>query len=360
MQKVSNFCTPHMGFTEDVSLSFYTPLVTCPSSWHMLSDRHSPVLPSTHVAHKITQREKQLQFQEFKRRQQIEKAVIKTEYNVYTTPSQNSCQQQFTAHAPPVESFVSFKPCGNDVQMIKAEPRDNFYSNCGHVMNYPNVNKNYHHVPSPVYMNPSDPPSQQHWNTMAPPNYPNVPPNVNVYNFPPSPPNSPQRLPNYPYQIYHNQVHVHEKPNASFVHSPINSLPNQYDQSQINGIPNNQPTQPIHHIPNQYFSNGYMKSNKGVKFSVRCNAPQQNPHFSQQGPNIGVFQDASNYAITTIAGQSCSMPHRFGPDERVEYDIEASIHMKIVENPRNRRGTHLKGDVDLPSIGSFLEYLNDS
>ncbi|KAL8622630.1 hypothetical protein ACOMHN_009264 [Nucella lapillus] len=44
----------------------------CPSGWHGLSDRHSPVLPSSHVAHKLSQREKQLQFQEFCKRQQLE------------------------------------------------------------------------------------------------------------------------------------------------------------------------------------------------------------------------------------------------------------------------------------------------
>lgn len=345
-----------MGFTEDVSLSFYTPLVTCPSSWHVMSDRHSPVLPSTHVAHKITQREKQLQFQEFKRRQQIEKAVIKTEYNVYT-PALNSCQQ-FTG--PAVDSFVTFKPCSNDVQMIKTEPQDTFYSNCGHGNNYPNA--------SPaMYFNPNEPPAPQHWNTMPPPNYPTLPPNVNVYNFPPSPPNSPQKVANYPYQIYPNQCQ--KNPHSSSVHSSFNSLPNQYDQSQ-NGFPiashsNPQPinhNQPTSHAHPQYFTNRYMKSDKGLKFSLRCNAPQQTPNLVPHGNNLGVFQDASNYAITTIAGQSCAMPHRFHPDERVEYDIEASIHMKIVENPRNRRSTHahLKGDVDLPSIGSFLEYLNDS
>lgn len=46
--------------------------VICPSAWHAMSDRHSPVLPSSHVAHKISQREKQIQFQEFCRRQHME------------------------------------------------------------------------------------------------------------------------------------------------------------------------------------------------------------------------------------------------------------------------------------------------
>lgn len=53
------------------------------------------------------------------------------------------------------------------------------------------------------------------------------------------------------------------------------------------------------------------------------------------------------------------MLYRFGLDERVEYDIEVFIYMKIVENFRNRWGMYFKGDVDFLFIGSFLEYLND-
>lgn len=346
MQKVSNFCTPHMGFTEDVSLSFYTPLVTCPSSWHMMSDRHSPVLPSTHVAHKITQREKQLQFQEFKRRQQIEKNVIKTEYDVYS-PMPSSCQQ---FHAPSVDTFVTFKPCSNNTQLVKSEPRDNFHTNCGRTMNYSNL-------PPTIYFNPNDRPPQQQWNTVSLPNYPAAPPNVNVYNFPPSPPNSPQKVVNYP---FNQQLYQTHDPSNLCVHPTMQTFTNQYNRHQSGTGFANYTNLPINHVQNQYASNGYMKSDKGVNFSVRCSAPQQNPQFPPQGNNFGVFQNTNNYAITTLAGQSCAMPQRFCPDDRVEYDIEASIHMKIVENPRNRRGPHLKGDVDLPSIGSFLEYLNDS
>ncbi|XP_061171664.1 neuronal PAS domain-containing protein 3-like [Saccostrea echinata] len=346
MQKVSNFCTPHMGFTEDVSLSFYTPLVTCPSSWHMMSDRHSPVLPSTHVAHKITQREKQLQFQEFKRRQQIEKTVIKSEYSMYN-PVQNSCQQYV---ASSVDSFTTFKPCSNGTQMIKAEPQENFYTTCGHTMNYPNS----------MLFNPMEQTPQQQWNAAVPPNYSAGPPNVNVYNFPPSPPYSPQKVANYSFNQHIYPQQGHNPTNLTCVHQPMQTLPDQFDRSQNSAGFANYHNLPISHVQNQYFSNGCVKPDRGVKFSVRCNASEQNSHFSPQGSNFGVFQNASNIAITTIAGPSCAMPHRFCPDERVEYDIEASIHMKIVENPRNRRGTHQKGDVDLPSIGSFLEYLNDS
>lgn len=40
--------------------------------------------------------------------------------------------------------------------MIKVELCDNFYMNCGYVMNYFNVNKNYYYVFLLVYMNFSD------------------------------------------------------------------------------------------------------------------------------------------------------------------------------------------------------------
>lgn len=79
-----------------------------------------------------------------------------------------------------------------------------------------------------------------------------------------------------------------------------------------------------------------MKFDKGVKFFVCCNVFQQNFYFFQQGLNIGVFQDVSNYVIMIIVGQFCFMLYWFGLDERVEYDIEVFIYMKIVENFRNR------------------------
>jgi hypothetical protein len=53
-----------------VILDIYS--MSCPSSWHAASDRHSPVLPNNHAAQKTFQRERQLYIADCRRKQCLE------------------------------------------------------------------------------------------------------------------------------------------------------------------------------------------------------------------------------------------------------------------------------------------------
>jgi len=145
--KISSFCTPHMGFTEDLSMTFYNSLDPCPSSWHSMSDRHSPVLPSTHVAHKITQREKQIQFQEFKRRQQMFSQTVIPEY---VCGSPNFHQSNTPLYGYEQISHERIPQNRSEVN-IKSEPVSDYHRPCSNQTEYRTPQ------PCPVYTNDNQP-----------------------------------------------------------------------------------------------------------------------------------------------------------------------------------------------------------
>ncbi|KAK7110593.1 hypothetical protein V1264_014437 [Littorina saxatilis] len=110
--------------------------VSCPSTWHCMSDRHSPVLPSSHVAHKISQREKQLQFQEFCRRQQMEDGTS----NHSNQTASSAWNGTHPCSASPSNSVISGQDMrhhgssGPSVNVITPSPNPAYlYSNESHV-----------------------------------------------------------------------------------------------------------------------------------------------------------------------------------------------------------------------------------
>lgn len=313
--KLSTFCTPHMGFTEDVSMAFYNTLDPCPSSWHTLSDRHSPVLPSTHVAHKITQREKQLQFQEFKRRQQMCNQTVYPVYNSclpYVAPQLYSCDQISQERHPQTINSVS----------VKTEPVVNAMPTCS------NINWNEHRNFQNGFHSYTD-------------NY-----------------SSPYCIP----------THSHNNGYQEYVYPSVNSYPPQYPTTYVSTeayFPHNMyPTYTNNEskIPgNSWFQQEEIQCNKpeipqkankraSIKVSMNCDYSRLG-----QAPIINNTQSRGNIQnrMTRIKSEDSSSV--------VHYDIEASVHMKIVENTCRdnncvRNKTH---EVDLPSIGSLFEFLNE-
>ncbi|KAK3094870.1 hypothetical protein FSP39_007328 [Pinctada imbricata] len=359
MQKISNFCSPHMGFTEDVSLSFYSPLLTCPSSWHALSDRHSPVLPSTHVAHKITQREKQLQFQEFKRRQHQEKHLQRPD-----TYSYNGYQELNSSPYPPVPPITN-GGSSYTTPYIKPEPPDTYgdqqcyqgpsiqqsFTNNGVGLQQPMVECLPNSYPVYPMMQHTVPPFHggQIYNQCQ---YPS-------YNFPPSPPISPMKYQHIPctntYQ--HHVYHVYPTAPVSsphFNHTMLHPLSNPNYSVPYGSTPVSHQSvmerKPATCRDDSQFKTTSLKP-QNIQLSVHCEPPNKLKKKSDQSQN-------RIQVTTSVSGQSCAVARNCCPGDQIEYDIEASIHMKIVENPR-RRNSSVKEDLDLPSIGSFLEYLND-
>ncbi|XP_050396684.1 aryl hydrocarbon receptor-like [Patella vulgata] len=84
-----------LSYTQPEDLAMSLQSTSCPSSWHMLGDRHSPVLPSNHVAHKIMQHEKQRQFLEFKRSQRQENHYVVELNNMATVDCTFSHQPEY-------------------------------------------------------------------------------------------------------------------------------------------------------------------------------------------------------------------------------------------------------------------------
>lgn len=323
--KIGSFCTPHMGFTEDLSMTFYNSLDPCPSSWHSMTDRHSPVLPSTHVAHKITQREKQIQFQEFKRRQQMFNQPVLQDFAC----SSPNYQYHPTPVNPQFYSYNQISPetipeCINGVT-IKTE----------HVGDYPRNCSN------PIWTDQRNSPVGNLYTNISPPSY-----------------HSATLMNNYGY-CQNDPSTVHQK------HYPGTHL--QYDRYQ---------PQTVFHASSNYYP-------QEVKFPVgpwikpeitRCNEqditrvgvkrPSASIKVSMNCDYTGLVQNqGSKYTCTDFSHNRPSVTNTGLTSNVVHYDIEASVHMKIVENTcRDTSCARIqtkKTDADLPSIGSIFEFLND-
>lgn len=83
----------------------------------------------------------------------------------------------------------------------------------------------------------------------------------------------------------------------------------------------------------------------------------------QNVPEINSGSDSKCFRVdASIQTQPCAVANRGCSqtfNKVVIYDIEASLHMKIVENLSRSRDDGLETNVDLHSIGSFLDYLNN-
>lgn len=362
-----------MGFTEDVSLSFYSPLVNCPSTFHALSDRHSPVLPSTHVAHKITQREKQLQFQEFRRRQELEERM--TVHNQAAVDFPPHHWPMTSPNIPPQQrAFTSlrheFTKC--QTKTIKIEP---------------GVEADSQSCPyNPRVTIPETRTTQGSCRPFVPYDYQafsfNPVSDNAMFHLPPSPPVSPRRVLPGGYAVYSsNQVPY--CPIGSNVphHNIIYSSAMDHNAYPLSAACHNgrmevsQYTNPSYlksSAPPQY-SNCYSRNNSkphaNIRLSMHCDYSPANTHMftNSQDAKFRPFLAQNNpprfippipqHNMSTVSGRMCGHTSQ-SSEGVVQYDIEASIHMKIVDNSVNKCCD--KREVDLPSIGSFLDYLNEN
>ncbi|XP_033756893.1 aryl hydrocarbon receptor-like [Pecten maximus] len=389
-------CTPHIGFTEDASLSFYSALVSCPSTLHAMNDRHSPVLPSTHVAHKITQREKQLQFQEFRRRQEFDQDRMvagnqPAEFIPYLWQMQQPAsfahqqqQQQQQSEENPHHQQYSIRPRAEvntcEAKKIKSEPGYNApYQPCSYnsypVFQYPGT--------SPVNCGPCvayEPPvcslpSSDHL----------------VFNFPPSPPVSPRRFlpdryamfsphqpayypPRFPppsqrfmYSIDHSSYHF--PPAYHNVISATNSQPISSFVAGAGAVASVGKSSESVQNHNSATTRIHTKPHANIRLSMHCDYSTPKLQGTLESNDIKFSPSSSKHHLHSVPSKRQRLQSHLQPQgacgyinqvegESIEYDIEASIHMKIVDNSVPKC-TDTKPEVDLPSIGSFLDYLND-
>ncbi|XP_060075525.1 circadian locomoter output cycles protein kaput-like [Ylistrum balloti] len=379
-------CTPHIGFTEDASLSFYSALVSCPSTLHAMNDRHSPVLPSTHVAHKITQREKQLQFQEFRRRQEFEQDSNQSSADFLPyhwqmqqpvkfarqkqPQTEESHHQQYSMRrrsemnvrdTKPIKSEpgcnASYQPCTYNPYLVFQDPRTNRV-NCRPCVGY---------EPSICPLPTSD---------------------QLVFNLPPSPPVSPRKFLADRYAMYSN----HQTPYyPSSFHSPSQRFMYSVEQSPYHfptgchsmiGSANNFPVPPI--VQNTDTgtcfepplnlrganTRNHTKPHANIRLSMHCDysSPKFQGTFVSEDNKFHPYSSRHHLHSMPLQRQrmqshiqqqgTCGQFNQ-AQEESIQYDIEASIHMKIVDNSMSK-SVDSKQELDLPSIGSFLDYLNDS
>lgn len=320
--KISSFCTPHMGFTEDLSMTFYNSLDPCPSSWHSMSDRHSPVLPSTHVAHKITQREKQIQFQEFKRRQQMFSQTVIPEY---VCGSPNFHQSNTPLYGYEQISHERIPQNRSEVN-IKSEPVSDYHRPCSNQTEYRTPQ------PCPVYTNDNQP-SYCPAAFMNYPSHQNIPSNLQIY---PS----------------HHSTGVNFQLDGYPAHNIFHTNPNYYPNVTFQTVPWIKPEMTYCGQEEITPHRNMSKPSASIKVSMNCDYSGLNQGQTTKHPCIN---NCRNKPQPSISQPTSNVVH---------YDIEASVHMKIVENACRdnscgRVQTKKSSDVDLPSIGSLFEFLND-
>ena len=316
-----------MGFTEDVSLTLYNPLVNCPSSYHGTSGRHSPILPSTHVAHKITQREKHLQFQAYKRKQQFEKeycghSASKPSHFVCSTEGESHDNERLIKH-------IKIEPGGNLTLQSDIIPP-----------NVPFINNRQERVEQKLFYKEGIPRSDGSVFQF----YPN---NIRPYPF--------HNFTDANNLLAHNNGmcspggRVYDLPTNGTIHNQF--LPHDHYQ---NGVRVRAPFD-VNNCPEINNQNGIRMSTANIR--PRTNITVSMQYGFDPSLDINVNNEKARHSrqpVRDVSGHNAVGSSNGG--QYFAYDIEASIHMKIVDNSRARNN---KPDLDLPSIGSFLDYLND-
>ncbi|XP_046562744.1 circadian locomoter output cycles protein kaput-like [Haliotis rubra] len=344
----------------------------CPSSWHALSDRHSPILPSSHVAHKISQREKQLQYQEFKRRQQTQ--MDQTAFKMMTEWEDQGydCAQEIPAQTMNEFRGQNLYPCSADnghdstwntpddlpqkqgFQFGRFQANDASFQrsmlqsfsaqgyNCPpfQMMQGLSMSGYYPHPPYVHNMPPSPPPSPQHNHY-----------NVDVYprRTPPPPP----RL-----QYQHSLLRDQGDSNRTFNTANYSCFQQNYVAAPC--------IQDLQRTAEKYL--GYCEYEQGTRSLQRQHVPResvgncrpQNSRSNQRpmGPYESAFSLQGSMKPSPSSSQSCAYAARcrVQNNERSQSQAQVENHMMIVEHGQP---VHARGYMDLPSIGSFLEYLNE-
>ena len=346
---------PQLQFSaepDDMVLSLPSQmLMPCPSSWHTLSDRHSPILPSSHVAHKISQREKQIQFQEFKRRQQLEQHFPHPGMALWDVSLGRNTPQAYDLQAKRSTSTGS-----STSQTIGSWPH---YSSLWHTMSNgrPYDSQTFssgYYEGFPIQQHPQ---YGAHNQQLLTPNHCDQPfrcvqsnisflpsaqvymySNINVQTMPPSPPpsplggphhiyNTPQLISNYPSQCY-QMIPNHCENEAEMAYpliynGTLNALPKHCQKPKC-GAPK------------------YITKNQQASIK-RCDVIPQ--------PSNELKSHVTPVPSCALASTSCTKPTEIPTTE-----AEVDQHMSIVEPSRSPENREY---VDLPSIGSFLEYLNE-
>ena len=373
------------SLNDEVALVLQYDIGQCPSTWHALSDRHSPIVPSSHVSHKLTQKDKQHQFNEYKRKLKLKRKcnfnsrlseLDQNHPDVFNDSNHYAFRyySETTSNGRPScfytqDQRYNYGP-SDQTHNMEQRALNLRYQSCSHYVN--NVKLQLHYLNYGVdYLNGGcSAPRLQ-------------------YDLPPSPPISPELLQVKKTRVQDmitsntcNRILLSDSPNIDNMEPLIKQeriSPLGKQQKTLNclgapAFPQYVPL-PIHshaNIKMSMFYNNNQCINASGYPNNRLVSPKDdfidnvNNHTRSSLP-IGHCSDNSFDSFTSRehvskhcqkVGQSCAIAddccsHR---NSVVKYDIEASIHMKIVEV--DDKSSELRQDINLPAIGSFLEYLN--
>ena len=383
---------PTDGFTEDlmnneIDLALHNDLSHCPSTWHSHSDRHSPILPSSHVSHKVTQRDKQRQFSEYKRRLNSKR---KYNWNIssfsHSLPEFNYGYSHFhsfpdvtSANKPGIMpyTFYQFSQNNDFVPSLVSYSAEQcaYNAQCqSYPDNYDGESYQMH------YLNYVTEPMNNGYSSAE-----------NQCRFPPSPPISPDHFQtserNFNNGCCQTNDTLKNEHTSLKAHIKQERFPNSHEQRErarclrTHGLPHTLPP-PLHSLANirmsMFCTNGQCTNTSGY---LQEQAVHQMQHFIQNvyppaeflpgnfmnreansgkgyaqvresSPDSDIAKQYQNQDISRVLEKGCCS------NKVVKYDIEASIHMKIVE--AEKPSTEQKQDINLPAAGSYLEYLNEN
>ncbi|XP_053406617.1 uncharacterized protein LOC123546290 [Mercenaria mercenaria] len=314
-----------------LSSSFAVHNMSCPSSWHADSERHSPVLPNNHAAQKTLQRERQLHIAEYRRKQYFEqKRALMTSLH-----PNNNCVSIARAFPEQLQSVHSIPMASNTFTH-----QDNFSSHadspCNWSFPYNECRGDYGRGYISPQLHELNYPCRQDFNP------------ENVYVMPP--------------HISHNDYFSLQNQKVGYFES-VNGVPeNTKHPTDIYGygVPRDKQCLVPHFSPN--VQNFYSSAN--VRFSMVCNSdfniynPVSKDNVNCSAEMHETFKSNTGIPRNIIKSERgkatcCAMSEGIEPAVKpgVKYDIEASIYMRIVEAQNTR---HSQTTNDFPPCKSLV------
>lgn len=316
----------------------------CPSSWHCNLDRHSPLIPSTHLNTKTANKDRQcnnwLQNAHRKGRYVHEHDITESKRPFAKIESESTEKHMFHKDR---EENKTCKSQDRHENFTKGRHHFNFqrpevwYADV-HCTN-PVIRQNAHNrfIPCLDIMNHS-------WNPYV----------SNIEQLSINPTNT---MVWHPSNCYSNFSDFPMNMNSAYSCHPQSMQCSQpaYLRQECWSAEVRQFNQPKTDLRTQPLSSA------NVSFSMVCNG------------SFGVCDESSEKCRTRFkveqGNQHCCsgkqadnhyQTHFTCPASRVKYDIEASIHMRIVESDRNTCSSKQNNDdLHIPEFGSFVDYLGN-
>lgn len=301
------------GYEADERVSLSTLDIfhrSCPSSWHVNTDRHSPVLPNCHAVQKVLQRERQFLIADQRRKESNSSSIAPFSYTNSLTSDQGLKNNVHTGYETDY-----FSPWDN--LSYSGGSSASFNCNNHHHHRYNNNNNTY--MNNFGYEHPCAPLQQC--------NYPSYQDN-NLYSS--SLPMTSQRQHYSPWNVNHGNFQNNQTTQCT------KGIGDKYPHGQVanNGFEEN--IYPISPNVHNFYSSANVRlsmicNTNGIKCPVVCNKAEcdQTCHMTSydEKPKYEVKSE-SNFNHCRVLSDTAMLTTK----QSVTYDIEAAVYMRIVES----------------------------